>query len=83
MSESTNAGLPPDLDAALQKYVDEGCPGDVNLFLDDLGIEHQPVRSGEFMPHYPLCGEGYKPLQKCYYNKHDGEHCFWTCVPNN
>jgi len=83
MSEPTNASLPPKLDAALQKYVDDGCPGDVNRFLDDLGIVHQPVQTGKFEPRAPICGDGYRAVQKCYYNKHDGEHCFWTCVPIN
>jgi hypothetical protein len=82
MPEPANTSLPPSLDAALQKYVDDGCPGDVNHFLDALGIEHQPVQSGEFEPRAVVCEDGYKAVQKCYYNKHDGEQCFWTCVPN-
>jgi hypothetical protein len=42
------------------KYVDEGCPGDINRFLDYLSIEHHPVHPGKFMPHYVLCEEGYR-----------------------
>jgi hypothetical protein len=83
MTEKPSTGFPPEIDQALQRYVDEDCPGDVNAYLDALHIEHPQIHeSGAFMPEYPVCGDDYHAVMKSYYNKHDGEHWYWTCEPN-
>ncbi len=75
-----------DLDKAMQEYFAEGAPGDVNQWLDAKGIVHEPVmeakKVGEFEPRYPVCGDGLHAVMHGYYNKHDGEHIYWTCEPN-
>lgn len=84
MSEPVQETFPPELDQALQRYVNEDCPGDVNEYLDGLHIVHLPVHqvTGEFKPAYPGCGDGFHAVMHSYYNKHDGEQTFWTCEPN-
>jgi hypothetical protein len=75
------SGFPKLLDEALSKFFAEVGEGDVNGYLDRLGIEHPqlsvyPGRPSEFHIEMPLCGDGYHWEQSTYYNKHSG----WTTV---
>jgi hypothetical protein len=80
---------PAEFDQALHEYVAAGCPGEVNAFLDEKGIEHPSVeheqRDTEALEaereSVVVCGEGYHPETTWVPDKRGG-HMFSYCVPD-
>jgi hypothetical protein len=80
--------FPAAMDEALTRYFEQDERGDVNVYLDKLGIKHEPVSMFAGKPdpihvEMPGCGEGYHWVQTTYYNKHDGWNTVGSCVWNS
>ena len=74
-----------EVEHALDRYFAEEAPGDVNEYLDKLGIEHPRMHliertpdEGELEPQYfvPPCDPGTEPVAR-----YEGNRLVWSCVP--
>lgn len=75
-----------DLRQELEGYVEAGCPGDVNAFLDDRELAHPQIEHeprDEFVEEANreakvICEPGYTPVSIWVPDKAGG-HLFWYC----
>jgi hypothetical protein len=66
MTENFDHSLPDNLADEVGQYIDEGCPGDLNAYLDKRGTPHPQFRYHEvspdedFNPEFVPCPDGYR-----------------------
>jgi hypothetical protein len=85
MSEIADNTLPVELAAEVKRYIAEGCPGDLNDYLDDRNVVHPAFRHHVLKP-----GEEFKPevVGGCGPGFHGGwarakdGHWWSTCLPD-
>jgi hypothetical protein len=89
MAEASPSGLPGDAEEALDRYFAEEDPGEVNDYLDNLGISHPRMRymqlspdEQEFHLDYAVvpCDPGTHPVAR--YDKYDNGRLVWYCIPD-
>jgi hypothetical protein len=89
MADDSPTGFAPEVQAALDSFVGAGCPGEVNDYLDEAGLEHPQLHheerdsppTKEAIAELP-CGPGFKSERTWVLNKNTyGGHWFWSCVP--
>ena len=81
-------GLSTEVSEALSSYVEAGCPGDVNAYLDRQGLSHPPIeheRRDERTEEAArsarvICDPGYV-AESMWIPDRKGGHYFWYCVP--